>query len=121
MTISAPRWDLTNVYPSLESREFKNAVKEYKDLLGKLERFYKSKISKTNAKTSPKDLGSLLGRAVDQFNAIYTLGNTLSSYIYSFISTDSRDKTAMRLLSEMEQVQVRQSNLSTVQRLGGDS
>ena len=113
MTISAPRWDLTNVYPSLESREFKNAVKEYKDLLGKLERFYKSKISKTNAKTSPKDLGSLLGRAVDQLNATYTLGNTLSSYIYSFISTDSRDKTAMRLLSEMEQVQVRQSNLST--------
>ena len=48
MTISAPRWDLTNVYPSLESREFKNAVKEYKDFLGKLERFNKSKISKTN-------------------------------------------------------------------------
>ena len=51
MTVSAPRWDLTNVYPSLESKEFQNAVKEYKSLLDKLERFYKSKISKAGAKT----------------------------------------------------------------------
>jgi len=37
MTISAPRWDLTNVYPSLESREFKNAIKKYKKLLDELD------------------------------------------------------------------------------------
>ena len=73
MTISAPRWDLTNVYPSLESKEFQNAVKEYKSLLDKLEKFYKSKISKATAKTSVKELGSLLGKSVDQFNAIYEL------------------------------------------------
>ena len=113
MTISAPRWDLTNVYPSLESKEFKNAMKEYKSLLDKLERFYKSKLSKASAKTKSKELGSLLGKAVDQFNDIVELSGTINAYIYSFVSTDSRDKTAMRLLSEYEQVQVRQSNLST--------
>ena len=26
MSTPAPRWDLTNVYPSLESKEFKAAV-----------------------------------------------------------------------------------------------
>jgi hypothetical protein len=26
MTISAPRWDVSNVYPSLESKEFQAAV-----------------------------------------------------------------------------------------------
>ena len=113
MTISAPRWDLTNVYPSLESKEFQNAVKEYKSLLGKLEKFYKNKISKASAKTSVKELGSLLGKSVDQFNAIYELSGTIEAYIYSFITTNSRDKTAMRLYSEFEQVQVRQSNLIT--------
>lgn len=113
MTISAPRWDLTNVYPSLESKEFQNAVKEYKSLLDKFEKFYKSKISKASAKTSAKELGLLLGRSVDQFNDIYELAGTVEAYIYSFITTNSRDKTAMRLYSEFEQVQVRQSNLIT--------
>ncbi len=113
MTISAPHWDLTNVYPSLESKEFQNAVKEYKGLLDKLEKFYKSKISKASAKTSSKELGDLLGKSVDQFNAIYELSGTIDAYISSFVTTNSRDKTAMRLLSELEQVQVRQSNLST--------
>ena len=27
MTISAPRWDMTNVYPSLKSKEFKSHLK----------------------------------------------------------------------------------------------
>jgi oligoendopeptidase F len=113
MTISAPRWDLTNVYPSLESREFKNAVKEYKNLLGKFEKFYKSKISKADKKTSAKELGVLLGKSVEQFNAILELSGTLSAYIYSFVSTDSRNKTAVRLLSELEQIEVRQAKLNT--------
>ncbi|HZM22665.1 MAG TPA: M3 family oligoendopeptidase [Anaerolineales bacterium] len=113
MTISAPRWDLTNVYPSLESKEFNNAVKEYKSLLNKLEKFYKSKISKSNGKTSAKELGALLGKSVDQFNDIAELSGTIEAYIYSFISTNSKDKTAMRVYSEFEQAQVQQSKLNT--------
>ncbi|RIK31232.1 MAG: oligoendopeptidase F [Anaerolineae bacterium] len=113
MTISAPRWDMTNVYPSLESKEFKNAMKDYISLLDKFEKFYKSKLTKASAKTKSKELGALLGKAVDQFNAIYELGGTISAFIESFVTTDSRDKTANRLLSEYEQVRVRQSNLNT--------
>ena len=113
MTISAPRWDMTNVYPSLESKEFKNAVKEYSALRDKFEKFYKSKLTKASAKTKSKELGALLGKAVDQFNAIYELGGTLGAYIEAFVTTDSRNKTANRLLSELEQVQVRQRNLGT--------
>jgi pepF/M3 family oligoendopeptidase len=113
MTISAPRWDLTNVYPSLESKEFQDAVKNYQGLLDKFEKFYKSKISKASAKIPAKELGSLLGKSVDQFNAIFELSGTIEAYIYSFISTNSRDKTAMRLYSELEQIQVQQSKLIT--------
>ena len=113
MTIFAPRWDMTNVYPSLESKEFKNAMKEYNSLLDKFEKFYKTKLTKASAKTRSKELGALLGKAVDQFNTIYGLSGTLGAYIESFVTTDSRNKTANRLLSELEQVQVRQRNLGT--------
>jgi pepF/M3 family oligoendopeptidase len=112
MTISAPRWDLTNVYPSLESKEFKNAVKKYKSLLGEMEDFLK-KAGKADSKTDPKKLGKLLGETVDRFNAIFELSNTISPYIESFVTTDSRNKEAMRALSEFEQASVQARVLDT--------
>jgi len=112
MTVSATRWDLTNVYPSLESKEFKKAVKKYKSLLDEMEVFFK-KASKADSKTDPKKLGKLLGESVDRFNALFELSGTINPYIYSFISTDSRNKTAMRILSEFEQISVQASVLNT--------
>jgi pepF/M3 family oligoendopeptidase len=113
MTVSAPRWDLTNVYPSLESKEFQNAVKKYKKLLGDLETFLTKKVIKTNAKTDAKKLGKLLGEAVDRFNVIASLSGTLGAYISSFTTTDSRDQTAARIQSELEQVNVRYAKAGT--------
>jgi len=113
MTISVPRWDLTNVYPSLESKEFQNAIKRYKKQLSELEAFIDKKVIKTNAKTDSKKLGKLLGEATDRFNEIYTLGGTIYPYLYSFIATDSRNKDAKHAHSEFEQMSVKASILNT--------
>ena len=112
MTVSAPRWDMTNVYPSLESKEFKNAIKKYKSMLNEMEVFFK-KASKADSKTDPKKLGKLLGESVDRFNALFELSNTIEPFIHSFVTTDSRDKDAMRALSEFEQMSVQASILNT--------
>jgi pepF/M3 family oligoendopeptidase len=112
MTVSAPRWDLTNVYPALDSKQFKSAVKKYKSMLDEMEAFYK-KASKANSKTEPKKLGNLLGESVDRFNAIFELSNTILPYIESFVTTDSHNKDAMRALSEFEQMSVQASILNT--------
>ena len=112
MTTSAPRWDMTNVYPSLESKEFKSAVKKYKSMLDEMEGFYK-KASKADSKTEPKKLGKLLGESVDRFNALFELSNTIQPYIESFVTTDSRNTAAMRALSEFEQMSVQASILNT--------
>jgi pepF/M3 family oligoendopeptidase len=112
MTTSAPRWDMTNVYPSLESKEFKSAIKKYKSMLDEMESFYK-KASKADSKTEPKKLGKLLGESVDHFNALFELSNTILPYIESFVTTDSRNKVAMRALSEFEQMSVQASILNT--------
>jgi len=112
MSISASRWDLTNVYPSLDSKPFKSAVKKYKSMLDEMEVFFK-KASKADSKTDPKKLGKLLGEAVDRLNAIFELSNTILPYIESFVTTDSRNKDAMRALSEFEQMSVQASILNT--------
>src|SRR6266436_4800654 len=113
MTVSATRWDFTNVYPSLESKEFKNAIKKYKKMLDELDTFFTKNLSKANSKTDPKKVGKLLGESVDRFNALFELSGTISPFIYSFVSTDSRNKNAMRALSEFEQMSVQASMLNT--------
>jgi len=113
MTIAAPRWDLTNVYPSLESKEFESAIKKYKKLLAELETFVAEKVSQTSAKTDAKKLGKLLGESVDRFNDIASLSGTLGAYIGSFVTTDSRHQTAARLQSELEQINARQAKAVT--------
>ncbi len=112
MTISATRWDLTNVYPSLESKEFKAAIKKYKSLLDEMEVFFK-KASKADSKIEPGKLGKLLGESVERFNDLFELSNTIGPFIYSIISTDSRNQNAMRALSEFEQMSVQASILNT--------
>ena len=103
MTVSAPRWDLSNVYPSLESKEFKAAVDDYKKQVSTLEKFFKNKLSQANTKTKAKDLAPLVGKAIDQINRIQTLSATIVPFIYSYVTTDSRNKLAMKTLSEFEQ------------------
>jgi oligoendopeptidase F len=112
MTVSAPRWDMTNVYPSLDSKKFKNAIKTYKSTLDELDVFFK-KAAKADSKTDPKKLGKLLGESVERFNTLFELSGTIGPYIYSFISTNSRDMEAMRSLSEFEQMSVQADILNT--------
>jgi pepF/M3 family oligoendopeptidase len=112
MTVSAPRWDMTNVYPALDSKQFKNAVKKYKALLDELEIFFK-KAAKADSKTEPKKLGKILGEVTNRLNELFELGGTIGPYIYAFITTNSRDKDAMRALSEFEQMNVQANVLQT--------
>ena len=112
MTISAPRWDMSNIYPSLESKEFQAAVKDYKKQVVALEEFFKNKLSKTGPKSKAKELAPLVGQAIDRINKIQTLASTIVPYIYAFVTTDSRDKVAMRVMSEFEQASLPMRKLS---------
>ena len=112
MSIPAPRWDLTNVYPSLESAEFKKAFSSLKTKVADLDDYFVEVVNKTDASTPPDQLGPIVGEVVDRFNDTYTLSSTLEPYIYSFVSTDSHNKTATRTLSEYEQARLPLQNLN---------
>src|SRR5271157_3803209 len=112
MTISAPRWDMSNIYPSLESKEFQAAVKDYKKQVVALEEFFKNKLSKTGPKSKAKELAPLVGQAIDRINKIQMLASTIEPFIYAFVTTDSRDKVAMRAMSEFEQASLPMTKLN---------
>jgi pepF/M3 family oligoendopeptidase len=113
MTIPAPRWDLSNVYPSLESAEFKAAVEDYKKQVSTFEKFFKNKLSKTDSRTKAKDLAPLVDKAIDQINKIETLSATIVPFINSYVTTDSRNTLAKKMLSEFEQASLPMTQLLT--------
>src|SRR5512138_2496562 len=98
-----PRWDMTNVYPSLSSKEYKAAFADYKKQVAALERFFNNKLDAAGARMPARDLAPLVGEAIKRINRILTLSGTIGPYVYSFVTTNSRDQEAMRALSELEQ------------------
>jgi oligoendopeptidase F len=98
-----PRWDMSNVYPSLESKEFDAAVADYKKQVAGLERFFNKELMPAGLRTPAKQLAPLVGEAIKRINRILTLSGTIGPFIYSYVSTDSRNQAAMRVLSEFEQ------------------
>ena len=107
-----PRWDLSNVYPSLESTEFEAAIAEARRQIAEAEEFA-DRAAATDAGTPVPELAALAGEGVDRLNRLLELIGTLSPYISSFVSTDSRDTLAMRKLSEFQQMMIPAQNLNT--------
>lgn len=106
---SLPRWDLTNVYPGLDSAEYCAANADVKQQIAGLERFLAA-----NTTTPAADVSVPLAESVDLFNCLFTLQHTINSYIYSFVSTDSRNTDARKKMSEFNQLQAQIQNLDTL-------
>ncbi len=102
-----PRWDLSNVYPSLESKEYEDAFLSMKNQIESLETFFKEKVSSTSARTPVAELGTLVGEAIERFNTLSELTGTLRAFIMSFVTTDSHNTLAAKKMSEFQMTAVR--------------
>ncbi len=109
MTEALPHWDLSNIFPSLESEEFKRAVGQIKAKLEDLDEYLAThEIARGGpAPSEPAELAGRIGGYLDRMNGIVRLGATLRAYTSSFVSTDSYNTTARRLMSELEPLMVR--------------
>ncbi len=113
MTDITPRWDLSNVYPGLEAPEFLAAVADVTRQLDELEALFAGRVAPAGPDAGITAIGPLLGEVIDRFNAVNELAGTVRSYIYGFVSTDSRDALARKRLSEFDTLSVRLQNLTT--------
>ena len=107
-----PRWDLSNVYPSLESKEFNDSVIVLRSKVEELDVFLdEHRITRTesnvhvNLAESPGEVS--VNGYLDHMNAELRLYATLNAYVASFVTTDSYNTTAKRLESELELLAVR--------------
>ena len=101
-----PHWDLTNIYPSLESSEFEAAVIDMRGQLDEMTSFLAASVAAT-------DVAATLAEGIERFNKMLQLEHTIQSYIYSFVSTDSRNSLARKKMSEFNQLQAQSQTLFT--------
>lgn len=106
-----PRWDLSNVYPSLDSPEFQADVQLLITGMDSLERYLEKneikQLDSTEIEKSNTELATLLDDLVNQINDLMSLISTLRAYIHSFVSTDSYYAAAKKALSNWEKHYVR--------------
>ncbi len=107
-----PHWDLTNVFPSLESTEFKQAIKTMDSQIEGLEKYFSDQLEKTDATTDPKKLNELINGLIDRYNETSDLVYSIQAYLYSFITTDSFHKDAARIFSELQMRTLRLQNVN---------
>ena len=108
-----PRWDLTNVYPSLESREFEAAIATVKSQIDGLEELFAEKVARLDATATVQELSAVVGEAIERFNGLYETSGTLRAYLQSFVTTDSHNTPAMKKMSEFQMLGVRIQNLGS--------
>jgi len=108
-----PRWDLSNVYPSLDSKEYEAALATLKDQIDGLEKLIAEKVARMDARSPLAELSAFLGEAIDRFNALDEASATVHAYLQSFVATDSHDELAMKKMSEFQMVGVRMQKLSS--------
>jgi pepF/M3 family oligoendopeptidase len=107
-----PHWDLSNVFPSLDSAGYASAFDKFKSQLDGLEQLSVTRLAKMDSTTPANDLAVVVGEALDRFNELYENSGTLRAYLQSFVATDSHNEVAMKKMSEFQMVAVRLQNVS---------
>jgi oligoendopeptidase F len=108
-TESLPHWDMTPVYPGLEDTQFEAALTSFRSKIESLEAFLEENGVHEGGQV-PAELNALAGVIrgfIERVNECAILGETITAYLYSFISTDSFNQIAKKKFSEHEIVAVR--------------
>ncbi len=116
-TKELPRWDMTNIYPSLESEEFQQANQDFIDMVDEIEAYMEEHGIHPEAPladANQAEQAEIIKGFIDRANAALELGGTLQSFIYSYISTDSFNQTAAKALSMIQPVFVKAQQLAGV-------
>ncbi len=103
---NVPRWDLSNVYPGLDSKEFKASIGEVEKQLAAIDAYHKAHgIRKSEDGPDQKnmeDLTEVLSDLLVRMDKVRRLYGTLSAFAGSFTTTDSYNQEARKIESEIE-------------------
>lgn len=100
-----PHWDLSNVYPGLDSPEFAadfdKALQTVQEMVAFFDEHQINRIDDPEA--IPANITAVIEEAINIYNSGFDQILTLYVYIFSFVCTDARHDTAQAKMSEIQQ------------------
>src|SRR5690349_11297126 len=105
-TDTLPHWDLSNVYPGLDSAPFQAAGEDLSRQLTELEAFLdQHHLARAADATAPAPaaFAEALNGFLTRMNAQLELNLTVGAYVGSFVTTDSFNTAAKRWRSQLDQ------------------
>ena len=113
-TRSLPRWDMSVVFPGLESDAFEQGYQEVVDAIDRLaERFDRESIGAWEHADIDDATVQTFDDVTNELNALLERVQTLGAYLHAFVTTDSRDDIAQARLSAFQPHLARLSQLDT--------
>jgi pepF/M3 family oligoendopeptidase len=111
---SLPRWDMSVVFPGLDSPEFEQGFQAVVLDITNLGALFND-LGIQKREQAPLDQATIdaFDQATDRFNEVLARYRTLSAYISAFVTTDSLDNLAQAKFSELHQHSVLLSQLGT--------
>jgi pepF/M3 family oligoendopeptidase len=114
MTQALPHWDLSDLYPSLGSREYAAAREAFGAEVVRLEALYDEKDIRGGAPLAVDgNTVAAFEEAIDGTNGVLNQMRTVNAYISSFVTTDARDDAAQAELSGLQKDGARLGKLRT--------
>ena len=102
-----PKWSVEEFFPSLDAPEYKHAFDAFNAQLERLSKSVEALAS------SSGDRSVELENVVTELNSALSDARLLRSYVHAFVSTDSRDETALARQSELAKPMTELSKLTT--------
>ncbi|NLI00970.1 MAG: M3 family oligoendopeptidase [Chthonomonadales bacterium] len=97
-----PRWDMTPIFPSLDSPEFRAAFESAVGDIGRLaERFDRLGVRRRASAGVDSEFVAAYEQATHALNELMDRLRTVGAYVACFVTTDARDEQAQSLESEL--------------------
>lgn len=108
---SIPQWDLTSIWPGLDSAEYKQALADYSASLEELEKIQSA--ADTIAQTDGKrfDVAKWLATRCPVANRAGALGASLGAYAYSLYATETTNAAYLANISRLEELDLRANRI----------
>lgn len=113
-TTPLPRWDMSVIYPGLETPEFAQGFEHTVQEIATLARLFDTHhIQKQDNLIVDATVVETFETVAEHYNAVLDTTRTLIVYIRCFVDTDSHDNVAQARLSEFQRHQVILGQLAT--------
>ena len=98
-----PTWDMTVLYPALDSSEFETGFAQVVQSIEQLQDYFdEHNINRVDPKPIDADTVTVFDALFNQFNDTLQSFYTMQVYLYSFLSTDSRNDLAQAKFSVLQ-------------------